>query len=248
VQRGEVYEYIPVIPRPGQSRLRLIISAAGINEADHPVVLGLRVLERVRDRSRAALRAISTWVISSGVTAPTCLPRRDFRTRSTVVTTAHPQLGEGLLGLPHGVHGVVRMGLMPAPQRGHSLPHSQLPQGHSRSPRQVTPAHAPATQWLIISAHTQLRLARHLTGDLRRPWEKPVTEPHRLTTARIRRGFQNLRAKTTLPVSAPKPSHPDQGAHPDPRTSSMLADTTSARTPPADPAELKQVQNQAQVT
>jgi hypothetical protein len=35
---------------------------------------------------------------------------------------------------------------MPAPQRGHSVPQSQLPQGSSRSPRQVTPAHAPATQ------------------------------------------------------------------------------------------------------
>jgi mRNA-degrading endonuclease toxin of MazEF toxin-antitoxin module len=46
VVRGEVYEYIPVLPRAGQSRLRLIISAAGINEADHPVVLGLQVLER----------------------------------------------------------------------------------------------------------------------------------------------------------------------------------------------------------
>ncbi|MBV9161110.1 MAG: hypothetical protein JO309_07780 [Pseudonocardiales bacterium] len=46
MQRGEVYEYIPVIPRPGQSRMRLIISAAGINEADHPVVLGLQVLDR----------------------------------------------------------------------------------------------------------------------------------------------------------------------------------------------------------
>jgi len=46
VQRGEVYEYIPVLARAGQSRLRLIISAAGINEADYPVVLGLQVLER----------------------------------------------------------------------------------------------------------------------------------------------------------------------------------------------------------
>ena len=46
VHRGEVYEYIPVIPRAGQSRMRLIISAAGINEADHPVVLGLQVLDR----------------------------------------------------------------------------------------------------------------------------------------------------------------------------------------------------------
>ncbi|HYT70091.1 MAG TPA: hypothetical protein VEK78_01845, partial [Gemmatimonadales bacterium] len=44
--------------------------------------------------------------------------------------------------------------------------------------------------WLILTAHTQLRLARHLTEDLRRPWEKPVTRPGRLTPARVRRGFR----------------------------------------------------------
>jgi mRNA-degrading endonuclease toxin of MazEF toxin-antitoxin module len=46
VQRGEVYEYLPVLARPGQSRMRLIISSQSINDADHPVVLGLQVLER----------------------------------------------------------------------------------------------------------------------------------------------------------------------------------------------------------
>ncbi|WP_217898688.1 NF041680 family putative transposase [Haloechinothrix alba] len=68
--------------------------------------------------------------------------------------------------------------------------------------------------WLIVIAHTQLRLARHLTSDLRRPWEKPVTEPRRLTPARVRRGFRNLRPKTTLPASAPKPSRPGPGRPP----------------------------------
>jgi DDE superfamily endonuclease len=81
-------------------------------------------------------------------------------------------------------------------------------------PRVRTPAQGDRWTWLIISAHTQLRLARHLTGDLRRPWEKPVTEPHRLTPARVRRGFRNLRPKTTLPASAPKPSHPGPGRPP----------------------------------
>ncbi len=47
--------------------------------------------------------------------------------------------------------------------------------------------------WLIVAAHTQLRLARPLTEDLRRPWERR-TEPRRLTPARVRRGFRNLRA------------------------------------------------------
>jgi hypothetical protein len=56
-------------------------------------------------------------------------------------------------------------------------------------PRIRTPEQGDRWTWLIVAAHTQLRLARHLTADLRQPWEKPVTEPHRLTPARIRRGF-----------------------------------------------------------
>lgn len=46
MRRGEVYEYVPVLPRPGQSRARLIISSQGVNDAEHPAVLGLHVLDR----------------------------------------------------------------------------------------------------------------------------------------------------------------------------------------------------------
>jgi len=46
VQRGEVYECVPVLARPGQSRMRLIISGSSINDAEHPVVLGLQVVDR----------------------------------------------------------------------------------------------------------------------------------------------------------------------------------------------------------
>lgn len=81
-------------------------------------------------------------------------------------------------------------------------------------PRIRTPEQGPRWTWLIVAAHTQLRLTRHLTSDLRRPWEKPITEPHRLTPARIRRGFRNLRPKTTLPANAPKPSRPGPGRPP----------------------------------
>jgi hypothetical protein len=81
-------------------------------------------------------------------------------------------------------------------------------------PRIRTPDQGDRWTWIILAAHTQLRLARHLTHDLRRPWEKPVTEPHRLTPTRIRRGFRNLRPKTTLPASAPKPSRPGPGRPP----------------------------------
>lgn len=59
--------------------------------------------------------------------------------------------------------------------------------------------------WLTIAAHTQLRLARLLTADLRHPWERP-TPPGRLTPARVRRGFRNIRPNLALPATAPKPA------------------------------------------
>lgn len=80
-------------------------------------------------------------------------------------------------------------------------------------PQLRDPKAADRWTWLMITAHTQLRLARPLAADLRRPWEKP-TPPERLTPARIRRGFRNIRAKTTSPARAPKPSHPGPGRPP----------------------------------
>jgi hypothetical protein len=65
--------------------------------------------------------------------------------------------------------------------------------------------------WLILAAYTQLRLARHLTSDLRRPWEKPTPPGTPLTPARVRRGFRHLRAKIGTVASAPKPSQPGPG-------------------------------------
>ncbi|MEU6896208.1 NF041680 family putative transposase [Streptomyces sp. NPDC046557] len=64
--------------------------------------------------------------------------------------------------------------------------------------------------WLIIAAHTQLCLARPLAEDLRRPWERRA-EPRRLTPARVRRGFRNVRATAARPAAAPKPSFPGPG-------------------------------------
>ncbi|MFB6978496.1 NF041680 family putative transposase [Streptomyces scopuliridis] len=64
--------------------------------------------------------------------------------------------------------------------------------------------------WLIIAAHTQLRLTREAAADLHRPWEKPI-EPARLTPARVRRGFRNLRPHLRCPARTPKPSTPGPG-------------------------------------
>ncbi|MFD5923007.1 NF041680 family putative transposase, partial [Kitasatospora sp. NPDC127035] len=64
--------------------------------------------------------------------------------------------------------------------------------------------------WLLAAAHTQLRLARPLAADLRRPWEKPA-EPNRLTPARVRRGFRNIRPHPLCPARVPQPRGADPG-------------------------------------
>ncbi|WP_017584011.1 NF041680 family putative transposase [Nocardiopsis valliformis] len=78
------------------------------------------------------------------------------------------------------------------------------------TPRVRSPEAADRWTWLVIAAHTQLRLARPLVEDLRRPWER-AARPGRLTPARVRRGFRHLRARVVCPASAPKPSRPGPG-------------------------------------
>ena len=78
------------------------------------------------------------------------------------------------------------------------------------APKLRTPEAADRWTWLVLAAYTQLRLARRLAVDLRRPWEKP-TSPDRLSPARVRRGFRNLRPQASCPARAPKPSRPGPG-------------------------------------
>ena len=78
-------------------------------------------------------------------------------------------------------------------------------------PKLRNPAAADRWTWLIITAHAQLRLARPLATDLRLPWERP-TPPGRLTPARVRRGFRNIRATIPCPAGAPKPGKPGPAA------------------------------------
>ena len=77
-------------------------------------------------------------------------------------------------------------------------------------PRLRDPESADRWTWLLLAVHTQLRLARELVTDLRRPWERPA-EPARLTPARVRRGFRNIHTKTAHPTAAPKPTRPGPG-------------------------------------
>src|SRR6516165_1370058 len=80
-------------------------------------------------------------------------------------------------------------------------------------PKIRDPAAADRWTWLIIAAYAQLRLARALAADLRLPWERPAPAG-RLTPARVRRGFRNIRATTGSPATAPKPGKPGPGRPP----------------------------------
>jgi hypothetical protein len=81
------------------------------------------------------------------------------------------------------------------------------------APKLRNPQAADRWTWLVIVAYTQLRLARPLSQDLRRPWERPAAAG-RLTPARVRRGFRNLRPTVGLPAGAPKPGKPGPGRPP----------------------------------
>ena len=98
--------------------------------------------------------------------------------------------------------------------------------------------------WLIIAYHAQLRLARALAADLRHPWERPAP-PGRLTPARVRRGFRNIRAKavsttTSFPGrigravldGATGSSPADRGPAPAKSNPRYRAETKPARTGP----------------
>jgi hypothetical protein len=81
------------------------------------------------------------------------------------------------------------------------------------APKIRDPQAADRWTWLIIAVHAQLRLARPLAEDLRLPWEHPCP-PGRLTPARVRRDFRNIRATIGCPAGAPKPGKPGPGRPP----------------------------------
>jgi hypothetical protein len=91
-------------------------------------------------------------------------------------------------------------------------------------PRLRSPEAADRWTWLIITAHTQLRLARDLVADVPRPWERAPRRPDRLTPTRVRRGFRDIGPAMGRPAGAPKPTTPGRGRpagapnyHPAPR-------------------------------
>jgi hypothetical protein len=108
------------------------------------------------------------------------------------------------------------------------------------TPRVRTGAQADRWTWLIIAGYTQLRLARHLTADLRRPWERAPARPGRLTPARVRRGFRHLRPKTAQPAGAPKPSRPGPGRPPGSKNKQHTPRPDVGKHPTAKPTDKQQ--------
>jgi hypothetical protein len=81
-----------------------------------------------------------------------------------------------------------------------------------------TPEQAERWTWLILAAYAQLRLARHLAGDLRRAWERPPAKGKGLRPHRVRRGFVHIRGLVGTPARVPEPTRPGRpkGAGPGP--------------------------------
>ncbi len=80
-------------------------------------------------------------------------------------------------------------------------------------PKLRDPAAADRWTWIVIACYAQLWLARGLAEDLRLPWQRPCP-PGRLTPARVRRGFRNIRQALPDLASAPKPGKPGPGRPP----------------------------------
>lgn len=72
------------------------------------------------------------------------------------------------------------------------------------TPRVRHPEQADLWTWLILTAYTQLRLARGVVADQRLPWEKPLLQP-KLTPTRVLRNFASLLPALGTPAAAPKP-------------------------------------------
>ncbi|HEX3200734.1 MAG TPA: transposase, partial [Actinomycetes bacterium] len=73
------------------------------------------------------------------------------------------------------------------------------------TPRPRHPEQADRWTWLVLTAYTQLRLARQLAGDQRLPWERPRPQP-RLSPVRVRRGFPRLLVRLGSPAATPNPA------------------------------------------
>ncbi|GHE69281.1 hypothetical protein GCM10018785_42280 [Streptomyces longispororuber] len=80
-------------------------------------------------------------------------------------------------------------------------------------PRVRDPQAADRWTWLVIAAHTQLRLAAPLAVDRRKPWEKTTPPGAALTPTHVRHGFRRIRPPPRPPgpwavTQPPRPRTP----------------------------------------
>ncbi|MFB6943240.1 transposase [Streptomyces sp. NPDC060286] len=114
------------------------------------------------------------------------------------------ELVDAVLCADGAVKSPVDLTLLPEHRRGHGAMYGGLNHGRIDVDRLVGGG---------VVAHAQLRLARPLAEDFRRPWEKP-TASGRLTPARVRRGLRNIRAHLACPTRVPKPTGTGPGRPP----------------------------------
>jgi hypothetical protein len=62
-----------------------------------------------------------------------------------------------------------------------------------------TPAEADRWIRLVMAAYARVLIARPLTVDLRRRWERPPRPGRQVTAGRVRRGFRNIRRQIGTP-------------------------------------------------
>ena len=95
-------------------------------------------------------------------------------------------------------------------------------------PKLRDPAAADRWTWLIMAAYAQLWLARGLAADIRLPWQRPCPAG-RLTPARVRRGFRNIRQALPGLAAYRNPASPAPAARPARRIGARPPATTWAR-------------------
>ena len=118
------------------------------------------------------------------------------------------------------------------------------------APKIRDPAAADRWTWLITAVHAQLRLARHLAADLRRPWEKPAPAGSPRPGSAGDSGTSARRAP--VPPVRQNPASPAPGDRQAPRTTGQPPATTWERTArpmwQRQPARNKQVKRQAKTS
>jgi hypothetical protein len=97
-------------------------------------------------------------------------------------------------------------------------------------PQTPTPEAADRWTWLIIAAHTQLRLARPLAEDLRKPWNALPLHADSPPPGSAGISGTSARRPPARPVRR-NPANPAQDGHPVPSTAGPHSATTSARPP-----------------